>query len=238
MNINRKLYTKIALVLLGFSPIFWNSNPAQAVTGNLNLDNEDFTFTPGGAGVNNAPGNSAIDNSATINFGDHFDDSGTFLLLGTSDATGSAGSGNPSQNTVSLSQQFDITSSNHASGLYVSFDWAFNGTDDTNDSFVVKISDQDENNILDIMTQSSYGSGTFNQKVDVSSLAVGTDYNLLVILNEQASDGRNSAAGFDNISVAVPFEFSPGLGLLMMGGLFGGSTYLKKRKLAANVNFD
>ena len=238
MNINRKLYTKIALVLLGFSHIFWNSNPANALTGSLSLSNEDFTIS--GSGINNAPGNSTIDNTAPPNgFGNHFDDSGTFLLLGATDPNVGISSSPGNANSSGISPTFDITNQNKSLGLNLAFDWAFQG-DSTIDSFQVLIANSDLSQLVTAFSQNTYGSGTFTGTVDISSLAPGTDYSVYVTLNEAIANG-NSAAGFDNIAisaVAVPFEFSPGLGLLMMGGLFGGSTYLKKRKLAANVNFD
>ena len=249
MNINRKLCTKIALVLLGFSPILWNTNSAQAVTGSLNIDNEDFTVIQN-FGVNNAPGNSTIDNTATTSngFGDHFSDadSNTFLLLGASDpnSTINAGTNNAQEgaNSLALSTNFEIDETNRTNGLDVSFDWAFQGTNDIFDEFVVAIANSDFSEFQTLIEQDTYGSGTVNQSFDVSGLAAGTDYSLYVAVNEADNFG-NSAAGFDNITVAptsvgVPFEFSPSLGLLMMGGLFGGHAYLKRRRSAANVNFD
>ena len=254
MNINRKFCTKIALVLLGLSPIFWNTDPAHAVTGSLNIDNTDFTIDPfsqgQGYGVNNAAGDSTIDNTATPNgFGDHFSDSNdnTFLLLGATDPdaniTGTpTNSGQASENTDAWSTTFEIDDDNLADGLDVKFDWAFQGNNSNLDSFVVAITNSDFSQYLQIVEQETYDVGTVDQSFDVSSLATGTDYRLYIALTESPIP-NNSAAGFDNISVAptsvgVPFEFSPSLGLLMMGGLFAGSTYLKRRKLAAKLDIN
>ena len=240
MNINRNFCTKIALVLLGFSPIFWNTDPAHAVTGSLNLDNEDFTFISGqDNGVNNAAGNSNIDETATPQgFGNHFSDSDTFLLLGATDPSSNISSSPASQNVTAFSEQFEIDSRDIQEGVVVEFDWAFQGTDDESDSFVVRIINSSESDIATVITENSYGQGSYSGIVDVSDFSGGSDYSLFVTLNEGAFDGKNSAAGFNNISVSVPFEFSPGLGLLMMGGLFGGSTYLKRRKLASKIALD
>ena len=41
---------------------------------------------------------------------------------------------------------------------------------------------------------------------------------------------ENTTIGLSATSAAVPFEFSPTLGLLMIGGIFTGSRFLKKRK--------
>jgi hypothetical protein len=249
MNINYKFCTKIALILLGASPLFWNSNPAHAISGNLALDNGSFLIAPSNTGVTTAPGSSNIDNSTTIpSFGDKFSDSGTFLLLGTNNPAGSTIQGSGGVNSSGTSPTFELTSSNISRGLDLSFDWAFQGNSGTGgpnnvygttnaDSFRVFIANPDLDETVLAFQQSAYGSGSFNDTVDISSLTPGNDYSVYVSLTEAAGLG-NSAAGFDNIGVGVPFEFSPSLGLLMMGGLFGGHTYLKRRKLAANAKFD
>ncbi|GAB4534779.1 MAG: hypothetical protein Tsb0014_21210 [Pleurocapsa sp.] len=247
MKMNHKFCTNIALALLGFSPILWNSSPAHAVTGSLSIDNTDFTVIQN-FGVNNAPGDSTIDNTAISDgFGDQFSDTGgnTFLLLGASDPTstinGGTNAGQEDGNSVATSTTFEITQDNIDNGLDVSFDWAFQGNGSAFDEFVVAITNSSFTEFKELINQDSYGSGTVDQSFDISSLSTGTDYMLYVAVNE-ANNFGNSAAGFDNISVAptppvgVPFEFSPTLGLLIMGGLFGGSSYLKRRRLSANID--
>ena len=245
MNINHKFFcTKIALALLGFSPVFWNSNPAHAVTGSLNLNNENFTIEAG-SGLVNAPGSSTINTTATPDgFGNHFSssDGNTFLLLGGNNPNVTIPSTGGNTNTSAYSEIFTITNDNIASGsLNFTFDWAFQGDAAAvgNDSFEIFIADSGFNNFTSVFRQDSYGQGSSSTaSADISGFTAG-DYVFYVTLNERIGNG-NSAAGFDLISVSasVPFEFSPSLGLLMMAGLFGGHAYLKRRKLVANVKLD
>jgi hypothetical protein len=269
MNMNHKFCTKIALVLLGASPIFWNSNPAQALT--LSLDNTTFTnkFTGSGYLVNNAARSSTIDDTAvatgtqlTYNtgsgggFGNRFSNNGdTFLLLGATNTsqTINGGSGTNSnkgqseQNTIAQSPTFTLSQFDINNDLIVSFDWAFYGTQNSSGSIVddFKVTIENDNYSATVLpSMTNFGQGTFSGTVDLAGLQSNSNYRLLVTLNEDAGAlTGNSAAGFDNIALAptgtaVPFEFSPSLGLLLMGGLFGGHTYFKRRKLAANAKFD
>ncbi len=243
MNINRKCCTKIALILLGFSPLFWNSNPAHALTGSLNLNNENFTSDGGPLDID-APGTSTINTTSTPNgFGGHFSSTGgdTFLLLGGNDATKTIPNTRENANSYAYSEVFTLTAGNIASdSLKFTFDWAFQGNVEAlgSDSFEVFIYDSALTTPTSIFKQTTFGQAYAQEEtVDISGFAPG-DYVFYVTLNENTGNG-NTAAGFDNISVAaVPFEFSPGLGLLIVGGLFGGHTYLKRRKLATNVKLN
>ncbi len=251
IDINSKLYSKMAILLLGIASITWNANPAKAISGTSSLDNEDFTIDT--VGINNAPGNSIIDDTNTpTGFGFQFDNAGTFLLLGATD-TGSLINGSPTnsgQNNVNVtatSAPFEITASNISDGfLNFNFDWSFQGTNDVFDSFFIGIAPTGtgSSNIIFplLVNQSSYGFGTVDTDYDISGLSAG-DYDLIVSLTESTGAG-NSAAAFDNISISevppdptpVPFEASPTLGLLIVGGLFGGSSYLKRRQSAAKID--
>lgn len=48
-------------------------------------------------------------------------------------------------------------------------------------------------------------------------------------------DQNSTSLTFSGQSAAVPFEFSPTLGLLMLGGAFGVSRYAKRRKAASLI---
>ncbi len=248
--INSKHYSKIALFLLGFSSFVWNANPANAILRSVNLNNEDFTIDPSGLGSNNAAGNSTINITSTPNgFGSTFNISDTFLLLGASDVNSTI-NGAPTNSTQSNTNvratysSLDITQANIDNGLNFAFNWAFQGTDDTLDSFLIGLAPQGTgvNGIESyIFIQGNYDSNqTVNQNVDLSGLTSGPgSYDFIVSLSEADGPG-NSAAGFDNIVVSpanVPFEVSPTMGFLILGGLYGGSSYLKRRKSAAKIDF-
>ncbi len=50
-----------------------------------------------------------------------------------------------------------------------------------------------------------------------------------------AGDGDSSSLSFSNSTAAVPFKFSPSLGLLLVGGLFGGRHLYRKHKASKVV---
>ncbi|VEP18382.1 conserved exported hypothetical protein [Hyella patelloides LEGE 07179] len=233
MKINRKIYSKVALFLLGVSPIVWNANPVRAITGTEAIDNTSFTVTPSTLGDNSASGALAIDNSE---FGDIFADGDTFLLLGATSDDASIAASSDDVNSSGQSGLFSVTTDNITNGLDVTFDWAFQGNGEASDSFSVSIAGS--GGLVTLLNQPTYGGGTFSQNVDVSSLTAG-DYTFFISLAESNTPfSGNSAAGFDNISItevpsaAVPFVFSPALGLFFVGGLFGGSSYLKRKQTA------
>ena len=251
IEINTKNYSKIVLLSLGFSSVIWNANPANAIIGTEVLDNTNFTIDT--VGINNAAGNSTIDNTATPNgFGSQFDDNNgnSFLLLGATD-TNSTIDGIPTNsvqdnvNVTATSVPFNISSDNISDGaLNFGFDWSFQGTNEALDSFFIGIAPTGtgSSNIIFplLVNQTSYGSGTFNSNYDVSGLSAG-NYDLIVSLTESTGTG-NSAAGFDNFAISeppndVPFGVSPNSGLLILSVLFGGSSYLKRRKSAAKIEF-
>jgi hypothetical protein len=264
-EINRKLYSKVALFLLGVSPLVWNANPASAISTNVTIDNTSFAISPS-IGVNNAPHNSAIENNSisTIagapNFGGGFGDKfasttgDTFLLLGASNTakninqgttTNTANNGNRFDSNVNVDaryQSFSVDADDVQDGLNFSFDWAFRGTTtDFGDRFVIGFVPTGENagseDFKTILSQVNYGDGTFSGNASLTGLTPG-NYDLLISLSEATTIG-NSAVGFDNFAIAdvpssttVPFEFSPTMGLLLVGSVFGGSSYLKRRKAA------
>ena len=227
IEFNYKLYSKVILFLLGVSPLVWNANPASAITDSLEIDNTSFTVDT--IGDNAASGDLAIDNTE---FGDIFADGDTFLLLGATSANANIAASSPNVNATATFANFEISSDNVSDGsLNFSFDWAFAGDNDALDNFFVGIGPTGGSVTNFVTFQASYGSGTFDQSIDISGLTPG-NYDLVVSLTESTGPG-NSAAGFDNIAISsVPFEFSPALGLFLVGGLFGGSSYLKRKKAA------
>ena len=251
IEINTKNYSKIILLLLGFSSVIWNANPANAIIGTEYIDNTAFSIDT--FGLNNAAGNSTIGTTADPEgFNRQFDTTvgNTFLLLGATDvdSTINGGPTNNTQSTVNVTATYntvDITPSNISDGLLnISFDWAFQGTNQTFDSFLVGLVPEGGGvgglgDGVVILPQGNYDIQNFNDNIDISGLNAG-NYDLIVSLTDATLPG-NSAAGFDNITISevpvgVPFKVSPNLGLFILGGLFLSSSHLKRRKLETQIN--
>jgi hypothetical protein len=241
MNYSPINLTKVGLFLTAASSFaLLTGQAAQAL--DLNLDTSGFTKV-GGSGVfnNNAPVNGTINTTSTPNgFGNLFDS--PYLLLGADSNQTATNGNNADENTTVISNETFALSSND----YVAFkfDWAFQGnsTQAATDNFILRIVPQGTGAIRTIF-QTNAPTEFGVRKGQPVNFAPGSitsgNYKLAIVLNEPALDGFNSAAGFDNISVtAVPFEFSPTQGLLAIGGLWGISAFLKRRKAAAMLNSD
>ena len=243
---------KITLLLLGLFAVAVNAKSANAFGSPFSIDNENFTLN-NNFGVNNASGAATIDNTATPDgFGFEFDDSGTFLLLGADDPNDTINNGSnvdttnattnvTNTNVTATSPSFNLTQDNINAGLNVQFDWSFQGTENFQDNFFVALAPAGQSpNKLVLPPQQLFGAGNVDQNVDVSSYTPG-DYQLVVSLSESTLAG-NSAAGFDNIFVSevappppatpVPFGAAPNTGIFILGSLYAGSSYLKRRKMS------
>jgi hypothetical protein len=241
---------KFPILFLGMFPLFLITHPAQALTGSLNLAPGDFTNNTSIASNsiidNNASATATIDETDTPEgFGNAF--SSTFLLLGANVNDSIPTDSQTTDNSSAISEEFLISDTNISNGfLNIKFNWAFQGDatgEDVNqDNFNIYLIDSAQLNgtaasILSINSPGGYGSDTEDLDVNISALTAG-NYRLRIDLNENTGP-TSSAAGFNNISVsevaAVPFEFSPTQGLLMVGAFFGLSSYLKHRKTASKL---
>ena len=243
---------KITLLLLGLFAVACNAKPASAFTSPFNIDNSDFTVDPGTLGSNSAAGNSTINTTSTTDspygFGTQFDtsDTNSFLLLGAVDVdSGINDGGNKTLNSTNVnatSTPFMIDSVNIAVGTVdFEFDYSFQGTDDFSDNFNIEL--RPENAAIGtgtrILRTGNYGGGSVSQNIDISGLSEG-NYVVGISLTEATGDTDNSAAGFDNFVVSqtappatpVPFGAAPNTGIFILGSLYAGSSYLKRRKMS------
>ena len=237
---------KITLLLLGLFAVVYNAKSANAFSSPFNLDNESFTLNNANLGAADATGNSAINTTANPNgFGSQFDTSGTFLLLGANDPNQGIDSGsnaNENSSNVSATAPINIDSNNISAGeINFQFDYSFQGNDTFNqDSFLVALIGG-SSTFEQIVSEGTYGNSSFNGNVDISTLTPG-NYDLFVSLNESTAPG-NSAVGFDNFVVSevgtapppaeVPFGAAPNTGIFILGSLYAGSSYLKRRKTSS-----
>lgn len=239
-ELTRIMNKKITLALLGLFATAYSAKPANAFTSPFNIDNTSFTLNNDNLGTNSAAGSSTIGTAANPDgFDSVFNTTGnTFLLLGADDPSLAINSGtnaNEDNANVTATYAFDIDADNiNAGTLKLDFDYSFQGTDTFDqDSFFVTLTGP--STFIPIVSQGDYGSGSFSDTIDISTLTAGT-YTLSVDLDESTFPG-NSAAGFDNIAIsevptAVPFGTSTNTGILILGGLYAGSSYLKRRKIS------
>ena len=234
---------KITLLLLGLFAVACNAKSANAFTSPFSLDNTDFTVSPSSRGLNNAAGNSAINTTATPGFGGQFDaaNGNTFLLLGATDTSSAIDGVNNTNlvddnNSFAVSDTINIDQTNiDAGAINFKFDYSFQGTDDTLDSFFVQLRPKSgtSGSNQTLVSRTNYGTGTVDESIDITGFSTG-DYELRIILNEANGDNEYSAAGFDNVTVKnVPFGVAPNTGILILGGLYAGSKYLKRRKMSS-----
>ena len=240
-----QVFKHLGALLAASSAVLAFAPSASAIIANLNPG--DFsTTTPTTVGT--ATGGVPIDDQAAPDgFGFAFSD--PFLLLGAAPTdTDIPGDSLNNANSVATSSTFFLSPSNLSNGTRIKFNWAFQGNS-TGDSL---FSDEDNFSIVLLNTGApqaasifsreadDFGSGSESIFIDSTSgtgLTSGV-YRLRITLNENDDIfGNSTAAGFNQISVtAVPFEFSPAMGLLAVGGLFGGSSILKRRKAASKVD--
>ena len=208
----------------------------------VNLAPDQFTSTLGEA--DDVVGNHPIDEAtAPDGFGGAF--TNDFLLLGSpTTATTIRGDGFNDSNSGAQSSLFSITSDDITDGIVVNFNWAFNGDSPgfaglDQDNFSISLIKSDSSAFASVLTSAAtagYGSGSESVTINTGTLTAG-DYRLQINLNENSSGlgTFSTAAGFNQItlenpSVSVPFEFSPSLGLIIMGGIFVTTHYAKSRK--------
>ena len=75
------------------------------------------------------------------------------------------------------------------------------------------------------------GTGSFNDTIISNGSALSTS-------SEPVPSSTDPAPAPNLIATAVPFEFSPTLGILAMGGILGGSRLRKARKAACQLDND
>ena len=214
----------------------------------VNLAPTDFSLssdTPSGqanaVGASNAINQAIGPNGfSNISAGDVF--SSDFLLLGaTTSATDILSDGVNSNNSSAESTIFPISATDVSDGIVINFKWAFNGNAtggfSDSDTYFVRLQNDDvASQFVDAIGKTApgeYGSGTESVNINTTGLTAG-NYYLQITLNENVNS-NSSAAGFNQItlenpSVSVPFEFSPSLGLMIMGGIFITTRYAKSRK--------
>jgi hypothetical protein len=78
----------------------------------------------------------------------------------------------------------------------------------------------------------STSGGSFGSAINLEEFSLLNNTNKSIIADDSSYgwDELNSTLTFSDGSASVPFEFSPTLGLLLMGGVFGISRYAKSRK--------
>jgi hypothetical protein len=172
-----------------------------------------------------------------------------FVSLGSLGTTtirnSTAGSNSLAQSLVAI----NLSAAEAALPVQVTYDFAFAGNSSvpgTPDNFRILFVDAGGTNVGPI--QNLVGSTSFIQtglgtlfNIPANTFTAGTDYFLQLVLNENI-DGtvNNTAAGFNNVSITtnVPFEFSPALGVLALGGLFGASQLRKQAKRKQAIKID
>jgi hypothetical protein len=247
MNYSLINLTKVGLFLTAASSLFLTAKPSQAVI--TSFASNEFR-TNSGTVVSGAPADGSVDN---IGFGNVFADTGNsdgYLLLGTTlpnNSTNPPTNASPSSGTHESYSNSTFTISSSTENVSLKFDWAFfNGanvtaTNPLSDFFQVGIIPDGftdyGNDFQPLFTVNAPDFGSALNKTVVATGFAPGNYRVAVSLNEQTgSGGYNTAAGFDNITVSVPFEFSPAQGLLAVGGFWGISAFLKRRKAAAMLN--
>ena len=184
----------------------------------------------------------------------------TFLLLGAVDVgSGIEAKGNAAINNTNVSAvspPFTIDADNISAGkLNFKFDYSFQGNNDLLDSFLIGVQPVgDKDNSAPLVFRQGYSDGFVDKDLDVSGFKAG-DYELEIFLTESNAENEtgsgNSAAGFDNFFIspvtpptpaavsfnaaaptAVPFGAAPNTGIFILGSLYAGSSYLKRRKMS------
>ncbi len=187
-------------------------------------------------------------NASPDGFDDAFNNTGDLLLFGANPGSSATSFINTfpgdSNSFAQTSSTFTIRSVDVDGRIAVGFNFAFSGdSGNALDAFVVQLISQDDGQITNVgepTTAPNFGSGSafiFLDNTDIDITGESEEFNLRITLSENGSDSASVAAGFNQITVtAVPFEFSPALGLLAVGGFFGGSSVLKRRKAANKVD--
>jgi hypothetical protein len=254
-----KLGLRIGYALsIAASSLLFTKIPAQAI--NLSLEPSNFTVDKG-VGTNSASSTSTLNNASFGNgtngggFEEHF--SNDFLLLGAStnspyNDTDIRSDSLHDDNSRAISNTFSLDSTDITKATTIDFKWAFNGNStggagdqDNFQIYMNRINPSNPNQIFsstlafsknrssDLYARNSLETVT----IPANTFASGS-YNLRINVNENDDpNAYSSAAGFSNFQVqTVPFEFSPSQGLLLVGGIWGLSSFLKRRKDLANCS--
>jgi len=233
---------QIGLFAITASSLLLIAKPSQAVIADLSP--ADFST---GTGVSVSNASSPINqNEFDIGF------TSDFLILGANQANANIGNSVDDANFRSESNVFSINQYNINQGsINVAFNWAFDGNstgsagDQDNFSITLRkfLTPTTSSIAAPIFSRSTantgfgYGAGSEFVSVNTNTLNANDSYFIRVALNEN-SEPTNSAFGINDIEVvAVPFEFSPAQGLLAVGGFWGVSTFIKRRK-ANTSNLD
>ncbi len=232
MNSSLTNLKNLGILCTAAASLFLAATPSHAIK--ISFENTDFT-TVEGTVDNDASSTGNINSVAAPNgFGGVF--TSDYLLLGAEDSDANIGASvdrGTSTAITTSSTLFGISSA--TDDITLEFDWAFQGDTSNEDEFEVGIFGPGGFHSFFLLGSRMLGSKQ-GESVTKSGYTPGT-YQLAIQLNEAGGlNSFNTAAGFDNVSadgvtpVSVPFEFSPSLGLIMMGGLFITTRYAKSRK--------
>ena len=210
---------------LGISAIVLIPTSANALIDSVTTTTNMGTFrTYNLSDLTNGDGLSELSSTAT--HGNSFD---TMWLSNTGNTTGFL--------------DFDLGSVSDVSEAYV---WNYNSNGSLNRS------------VQNITVDTSIDGVNFNNLLGTTTLSQGTGnaispdtLNLsnvtarYIRFNIQSNYGSPSYSGLSEVqfndvpqSASVPFEFSPSLGLVLMGGLFGVSRYTKSRKASKLIELE
>ncbi|MDJ0898837.1 MAG: hypothetical protein QNJ55_08490 [Xenococcus sp. MO_188.B8] len=230
MNSSQTNIKNLGMVFAVSASLFLAATPSHALIVNLT----PIDFSNGGGTIDTAPFDSGIN---TISGSEGFDNyfNSTYLLLGADNGDTNISDSPASGDSVAFTgNTFEISSTDATNGVTFAFDWAFQGTESgVQDEFFISFINTTLTQSFDVFNKESPGYGEGTESLFLTNLTPG-DYELEITLNEAGgrNDDGNTAAGFDNITVSsVPFEFSPSVGLIMMGGIFAFSRYAKSRKV-------
>ncbi len=220
---------KVSLLAVGTLLTSAFSTPALGLT----LDGAtDFRYTTGAAGAGGATSSTSTLNTNTGRAGFDSFFTSDFGRLGTSDVSILDGQYNAGAVYRSISNPLQFTSSTTT----VSFNYAFDGeigTDLGRNTFkaYLALSSSPQTAIgSGFSTTTRVNPGGASGQFNVSSLNTNSTYVVAFELDEVSSilGTDNFGAGFDNVNVsnAVPFEFSPSMGILALGA-WGAFSQLK-----------
>lgn len=231
---------KLGFIVIGtvLAPVF--STPALGITlgpldGASSFSNDGGTAGPGN--INNSTLNS---NGSTTPGGNNTGFESFFTSnFGRVGGVGSTQNGTENGISRRISNSFTFSNTDLAStSQSVTFDYAFDGTSGTSDTFsgYFAASGLTSTPLGPVFSTNQLispgGISNANFSVASSTFTPGTPYVLAFQLNEATGNG-NSAAGFDNVTLTstatpVPFDFSPGLGILALG-IWGAIAQLKSK---------
>jgi hypothetical protein len=195
---------------------------------------------------NQSPDISINQTSIPNGFNNFFNDD--FLLLGAqSNDSNIALDSHRFGLSSATSNSFQLFTQNNQD-VVLEFDWIFQGNADdflglNTEYFSLALVNVDTSSIkLDLLLATEYSSGSYSNVIESGDVPAG-NYTITANLLESADlginplnpleslplYGRSSAAGLGNVSIAtVPFEFSPTLGIFLVGTIWGVSHLSKK----------